>query len=97
MERQTVVRGKSIVIEVPAELDVKRLRQLNGEELARLADECDCDAEWEAEYTDPEEVDSEIDVSGPIPDEVPAHICFVQNEDGELVNAKSGEPAPFLD
>lgn len=94
-ERETVLKRQRIVIEAPSEWDATRLAKLNGEELARLASEYGCDADWEIKDADGWEVLNEIDVSGPVPDDMQPDIVFRMNKAGDLIEDESGEPAPF--
>lgn len=96
-QRETVLRRKQIVIEAPTDVDMARLGRLDGEELARLANMSEWDADWEVEEVEPHEIDSDIDISSPVPDERTADIVFVRDEGGGLVDADSGERASFLD
>lgn len=96
-QRESVLRRKQIVIEAPTDMAMARLSRLDGEELARLANVCEWDADWEVEEVEPHEVDRDIDISSPVPDERSADIVFVRDEGGDLVDADSGDPAPFLD
>ena len=96
-EKRTVRRRREIVIEAPADLDAEHLRQLDGEELCRLADEYGCTSVWKTEYAWREEVDSKIGVEKHGSDEIGADIVFVQDETGALVDYESGEAARLLD
>ena len=95
-ERETVLRRQRIVIEAPSEWDASRLASLNGEELARLANEYGCDADWEIEDADGWEGLSEIDVSGPVANDITPDIVFRSNKVGDLIESESGDPAAFV-
>ena len=92
---ETIVKRKRIVIEAPSHLNEDELAELNGETLARLADEYGCDADWEFEEADGWEQLGEIHVSGPVPDYIQPDIVFRMNKVGDLIEAESGEPAAF--
>ena len=96
-EKATVWRRKQIVIQAPADLNMKRLRQLDGKQLAQMGEDYGYDADWELVDIEPHEYKTDISLSGYVPDEVSADIVFVRNESGHLVDADSDEPAPFLD
>lgn len=55
-QRKTTLRRRQIVIEAPSEWNMERLSHLDGEELARLADEYGCDSDWEIEDVEPLDV-----------------------------------------
>lgn len=94
-QTETVLRRKQIVIEAPSDWDASRLAALDGEELSRLADEYNSDADWETEEVEDWEVKSRIDVSGPVPDNLSPDIIFTMNKVGDLIEAESGDPAAF--
>lgn len=93
---ETIVRWKRIIIEAPADWDPTRLRNLDGAELARLADEHDCDAYWE--FYEPEDFEelSGVEVE-PAPDDSKPDIVFKVNKVGDLIEVESGNPAAFVD
>jgi len=93
--RETILLRKQIVIEAPAAWDASRLANLDGEELAHLADVYGCDAGWETEEAEDWEDSSSIDISGPVPDDIKPDIVFRMNKVGDLIESESGEPALF--
>lgn len=95
--RETTLWRQRVVIEAPVDWDATRLANLNGEELARLAVMHNCDTDPQFEGTESYEDLSEIDVSGPVPDDVKPDLVFKLNKVGDLIEAESGEPAAFID
>lgn len=93
--RETILLRKQIVIEAPAAWNASRLANLNGEELAYLADVYGCDADWETEEAEDWEDSSSIEVSGPVPDDIKPDIVFTMNKVGDLIESESGKPAAF--
>ena len=73
---------------------MESLSHLDGEELARLADEYGCDSGWEIEDVEPHAIES-IDISGPVEADLSPDIVFTQNKVADLIDAETGDLASF--
>lgn len=93
-QKETTLRRRRIVIEAPSEWTMENLSSLDGEELARLADEYGSDSEWEIEDVEPHDVES-IDISGPVEPNLSPDIVFTHNKAGDLIDAETGDLASF--
>jgi hypothetical protein len=92
--KETTLWRRQIVIEAPSDWDMKRLSRLDGEQLARLADEYCSDSEWEIDDVEPHDVES-IDISGPVEADLSPDIVFGQNKLGDLIDVETGDLASF--
>ncbi len=95
-QKETTLRRRRIVIESPSDWDMKRLSRLNGEQLARLADEYGSDSEWEIEDVEPHDIEN-IDISGPVESDLSPDIVFAHNKVGDLIDYETGDLATFTD
>jgi hypothetical protein len=93
-QTETTLRRRRIVIEAPSEWTMENLSSLDGEQLARLADEYGSDSEWEIEDVEPHDVER-IDVSGPVEVKFPPDIVFKANNEGDLIDYETGDLASF--
>lgn len=95
-QKETTLRRRQIVIEAPSEWTMESLSHLDGEELARLADEYGCDSDWEIEDVEPHDVER-IDISGPVEAKLSPDIVFKANNEGDLIDYETGDLATFTD